>query len=418
MYLAPEPFKVSQETRGRFNSLDSGILLNGWAPSSQGTVGSNPNLQFSEPPREEPVSYSRAGTPTAGGLLAAPSAHLGSNTNQGSIALRAMRSVRSLARIGSWAQLKNMPPPDKNEAPATVKEKKEKRGKKKKEKTKGEGVEEEKGGEKKKKKSTKKDKAQTVRLSSSSFEVGGLTASPEPSKTVVPKKHSILGLGLPSTMRLPTVRVGSTASSNVAPVTNRLSVDSDPILGRDRSGSVLSTGSSLRPLSLTSTDSRASSGSSSASVRWDEQGLETVKEQRKKEREVKRQNEEKSDRRSSKESHRSSEGRRRTPLSSIFPSQQGGTPPKRHSYPIITIEEATSDGHGAEADKARQEEPQQEQPVATPVKRARVRPLSEQLLGRSRPRPIHEDEEGQLVLFFVIMYSFLPFLVCRSAFNS
>ena len=42
-------------------------------------------------------------------------------------------------------------------------------------------------------------------------------------------------------------------------------------------------------LSRTSTDSRASLGSSSASVRWDEQGLETVKEQRKKEREVRLQ---------------------------------------------------------------------------------------------------------------------------------
>jgi hypothetical protein len=39
-----------------------------------------------------------------------------------------------------------------------------------------------------------------------------------------------------------------------------------------------------------------------------------------------------------------------------------------------------------------QEEPQQEQPVATPVKRVRIRPLSEQLLGRSRPRPMREDD--------------------------
>ena len=42
-----------------------------------------------------------------------------------------------------------------------------------------------------------------------------------------------------------------------------------------------------RPELLASTDSRASSGSSTTSVRWDEQGLETVREQRKKEREVK-----------------------------------------------------------------------------------------------------------------------------------
>ena len=156
--------------------------------------------------------------------------------------------------MGSWAQLKNMPPPDENKAPATVKEKSVKK------KTKEGDAKEEKGGEKKSKKnkSMKKEKAQTVRLSSSSFEVGGLTASPEAPKTIGPKKHSILGLGLPTTMHLPTVS-GSSTSSTVAPVANQLSVDS---------GSVLSSGSSLRPVSLTLTDSHASSSSSTASVRW------------------------------------------------------------------------------------------------------------------------------------------------------
>jgi serine/arginine repetitive matrix protein 2 len=370
---------------------------------SQGSVRATPTLQSSEPPHE--VIYSRAGTPTTGGHLAVPPG----KTNQGSIALRAIRSVRSLARIGSWAQLKNMPPPDENKASASVKEKSVK-----KKKTKEGDAKEEKGGEKKNKKSkknksTKKEKTQTVRVSSSSFEVGGLTASPEAPKTNEPKKHSILGLGLPSTMRLPTVR-GSSASSTVAPIANRLSVDSANILSRNRSGSVLSTGSSLRPVSLTSTDSRASSGSSTASVRWDEQGLETVREQRKKEREVKRQIEEKSDKRSSKESRRSSESRRRTPLSSIFPSQQPGTPPKRHSYPIVTIEEATSDGHGGpDDDEVLQEEPQRQQPAATPVKKARHRPLSEQLLGRSWPRPTHDDDEGQFIPFYLVLYFYLTF---------
>jgi serine/arginine repetitive matrix protein 2 len=97
---------------------------------------------------------------------------------------------------------------------------------------------------------------------------------------------------------------------------------------------VLSSESSLRPVSLTSTDFRALSGSSTASVRWDERGLETVREQWKKEREVKRQNEEKADRRSSKES---------------------------------------------------------QQPAAT-LKKARLRPLSEQLLGRSWLRPMQDDD--------------------------
>jgi serine/arginine repetitive matrix protein 2 len=242
--------------------------------------------------------------------------------------------------------------------------------------------------------------------------VGGLTASPdsEAPKTNEPKKHSILGLGLPSTMHLLTVR-GFSTSSTVAPIANRLSVDSANILSCNRSqaGSVLSTGSSLRPVSLTSTDSRASSGSSTVSVCWDEQDLETVREQRKKGREVKRQIEEKSDRRSSKESRQSSEGRRRTPLS-ILPSQQPGTPPKRHSYPIVTIEEATSDGHGGpDDDEVLQEEPQRQQPAATPVKKARLRPLSEQLLGRSWPRPTHGDDEGQFIPFYLVPYFYLTF---------
>ena len=100
----------------------------------------------------------------------------------------------------------------------------------------------------------------------------------------------------------------SSTSSTAAPVANQLSVDSAKILSRNRSGSVLSTESSLRPVSLTSTDSRASSGSSTVSVRWDEQGLEMLREQRE-EREVKRQIEKKLDRQSSMESRRSSEGR-------------------------------------------------------------------------------------------------------------
>ena len=181
---------------------------------SQGSVRGTPTLKSSKPPHKDKVIYSQAGMPTAGGHLAVPPS---GNTNQGSIALCAIHSVRSLAHISSWAQLKNMPPPDENKAPATMKEKSVKTVKKKKMK---EGdAEEEKGGEKKAKKTkknklTKKEKAQSVQLSSSSFEVGGLMASPEAPKTIGPKKHSILGLGLLSTMRLPTVRGAGTQESS------------------------------------------------------------------------------------------------------------------------------------------------------------------------------------------------------------
>ncbi|KAF8878425.1 hypothetical protein BD779DRAFT_1663807 [Infundibulicybe gibba] len=366
----PEPLNLSQETRARFNSLDSGILLN--TPVTMG------------PP--EPITYSRSGTPTAGGLLAPPSAS-GPGPNQGSIAIRAMRSVRSLARIGSWAQLKN----GDDDAPVPVKKSNKENA------TKGDA----KKKKKKEKKEKEKEKAQTVRNSSSSFEVGALTASPDGSKTLGKKKHSIMGLGLPSTVRIPTVRAGSTASSAVA-TTNRLSVESAVRMGRDRAGSTMSSGSSLRPLSTTSSTSRASS-SSSASVRWDEEGLETVKEQRKKERACRKKEEANTERqkRGDKDggSRRSAEGRKRTPLSSVFPDSQGQTPPESEpeqpEYPILTVEAATCDGHEPPSDRQLLDEVL-ESPMATPVKKARARPVSEQLLGRSRPQAMYESEDGVL----------------------
>jgi hypothetical protein len=50
----------------------------------------------------------------------------------------------------------------------------------------------------------------------------------------------------------------------------------------------------------------------------------------------------------------------------------------------LTIKEATVDGHGAPDDEEGRH-----------VKKARARLVSEQLLGRSRPKPIHEDEDGK-----------------------
>lgn len=408
----PEPLKLGSEARARFNSLDSGILLN--SPPiigpSQESVRSGQTLQFSEPKSSKvsdpPGTRSRSSTPTIGGLLAPPSNGLlapPSNANQGSIALRAIRSVRSLARIGSWNDKEAVPvkkeKKDKASKEGTIKEGKKK---KKEKKTEEEDVE---GGEKKKKKKEKKDKTDTVRLSTSSFEAGALTASPEVNKTLGRKKHSILGLGLPSTMRLQTVRNGSTASS-IPPATisgNRLSVESTvPVIGRDRAGSTISTGSSLRPVSVASSLSRASSGSSCASVKWDEEGLETVREQRKRERASKnRTSTDDEDMRSKAktESRHSLEGRKRTPLSEVFPEIQRSDSPAmsvRRAFPILTIEEATADGHGAPGDEELLEEERETAAAATPVKKARVRPMSEQLLGRSRPKPIHEDEDGVL----------------------
>jgi len=65
------------------------------------------------------------------------------------------------------------------------------------------------------------------------------------------------------------------------------------------------------------------------------------------------------------------------------------------AYPILTIEEAMSDGHGdLEEQEVVLDEENQVNSNATPVKR-RARPMSEQLLGRARPKAIHEDGEGE-----------------------
>jgi serine/arginine repetitive matrix protein 2 len=55
----------------------------------------------------------------------------------------------------------------------------------------------------------------------------------------------------------------------------------------------------------------------------------------------------------------------------------------------LTIEEATSDWDGdVEEEEVEQDEDNQ---VNTPVKR-RVPPMSEQLLGKARPKAIHDEE--------------------------
>jgi hypothetical protein len=87
-------------------------------------------------------------------------------------------------------------------------------------------------------------------------------------------------------------------------------------------------------VSVASSNSRLStslsvvSSGSAASVKWDKQGLETVREQQRREREERRKSEdsatsaERAERRSSGESRRPSEGRRSAPLSSVFPEVQ------------------------------------------------------------------------------------------------
>ena len=359
-FAAPEPLR-SIDSRARFNSLDSGVIL---------TSAHNPQIQ---PIRAE--TPPRSATP---GLLPVPGALPGGSKD--SVAARALRSVRSLARIGSWAQLRNT-----TDEPALPP--KSKSGK---EKEKGYGTQ-----KKKKKKTTtgisSADATKSRRSSGSSFEAGHLSASPEITCSLGKKKSGILNLpGMSAPVRLPTSRSGSHASSlggYGVPINNAPpGVDSAFALGiqRDRLPSTMSTASSLRPMSTSSGDSGASSA---ISVRWDEEGLETVKEMRKKEKESRRSSQD-SERvaKSSKESRRhSGEGRKRTPVTAVFGFPEAISP--TDGNPILTVEEATADGHDVEG----LENPLQ----ATPVTKPRPRPLSEQMLGRSRPLAMHEEDLGK-----------------------
>ncbi|EPQ51625.1 hypothetical protein GLOTRDRAFT_117955 [Gloeophyllum trabeum ATCC 11539] len=384
----PEPARplAFQDSRARFNSLDSGILLA--TPTTAQHAAHNPAPLHGSTP---PFSSLRPEAPSPT-LLAPPDANA---QNTGSIAIRAMRSMRSMARIGSWAQLKN----PENQGSMRGKSKSTKEAEK-------EAKTETKKKKKKEKVEKKEEKQRTIKTSTSSFEAGALSASPAAAQSLG-KKKSMLGLGWPSTMRLGMTRSNSSSTSIVsAQNQNRLSVGSSINLhttGRNRAPSTLSNGSSLRPLSTSSERTGKSSSGSMISVKWDEQVLETVKERTKKERQVKRQasatlNEQtrKTSAGSEKESRRSSASRRRPRVTELFQDALPEAPeaPEASSprSPLLTLEEATEDGHHDELHQV---------PLETPIKAARARPVSEQLLGQtkqSRPTPIYDDGDGYISL--------------------
>ena len=303
-----------------------------------------------------------------------------------------MRSIRLLVRIGSWAQLKNTskeaPHPSKAKSGKENKDSMQKKTKKKA----AVGI-------------SSADIAKLQRSSGSSFEAGHLSTSPEVPRSLSKKQSGILGLpGMSATMRLPAPRSGSNASSlgsYGAPISNgKLSVNPGSILAsnqRDRLPSAVSTTSSLRPLSLSSVDSGASSG---ASVKWDEEGLETGKERRKLEREMKSRRESQDSERATSKSkngtkdsrRQSGEGRKRTSVTAVF-GLSDASPPTTGN-PILSIEEATTDEHDVGGLPS---------PVQTmPIKKPRPRPLSEQLLGRARPQAMHEEESGNFLYLHTV----------------
>lgn len=117
-----------------------------------------------------------------------------------------------------------------------------------------------------------------------------------------------------------------------------------------------------------------------------------------------------------KESRRSSEERKRTPLTEVFPDIQGDSPAPIHrrQLPVVTVETATADGHSAPDDcvSIMEEDEeiydgQREPPVETPVKKARARPLSGQQLGRSKPKGMYEGEDGMFSTHVFVTYLFI-----------
>ena len=406
--------------RARFGSLDSGIVLasptsasHPHPPYSFGTNSSTllaPPLHIEPEPRPAPPAEGRSTAPTPGLLVPHMEREL---SGSGSIALRAMKSV---ARLASWSQPKVDEKETKKEREEGTEKKKSKKSKKEKE------VAEKKAKE-------KKGKDGTVRMSTSSFEAGTISSpcipkvslevsSEDRAPKTIGKKQSVLGLGLPSSLRFGTVRsaASTTTSSTADPkerppagTVRRTSVSSTMslnLLTSRRPSSTISNSSSLRPPSTASGMSRSSS--SSASVKWDEEGLETVKEMRRKDREERRRGSTDSNAvlndATKKGSRRSAEGRKRPLVSDLF-AEAGfcsrPTSPEAQSQsssliskegPIVNIETATNDGHGHASDP---------ETLETPMKRARPRPMSEQMLSNiPRPQGIYNNVERKYLPSF------------------
>ncbi|KAI9438499.1 hypothetical protein H4582DRAFT_1948976 [Lactarius indigo] len=273
-------------------------------------------------------------------LLAPP------NSATGSIAIRAMRSMRSVARLSSWTNGK----PTEKENKSTIlvpAQKKDDEGKRT--KTKG-------------KRKSELGRDQSVsRLSGSSSETGVSSdhhphpPHPQPSTT---RKPGVLGLGFPSGFRFGTTEFLAVPAGDT------------PSESQGCSSSTVSAASSLRPRSAMS---RISS-SSSSSVKWVEDRLETVRVACRRERRDGTQRD-------------STGARSRVKVTDVLleksshsVSSKSTSPP---SLPALRV--------GANEHSARESEP-----GATPNKQTRIRPASDQMIGMERLRGIRGVGEGTL----------------------
>ena len=358
------PVEALSETRARFNSLGSRVILGASSKTAErpaqvrSASASESPLQDSDflkdashvPTISCPVTEETHEPP----LLAPP------NTATGSIALRAMRSMRSAARLTSWTNGKPMekdtplpmPPTKKHKQPAATKKNKKTE----------------------KRKSDSGRDQMTLRLSGGSLEAGvptNIDTSPVRSSTV--RKHGVLGLGLPSGFRFGTMRSSSAGSSR--PV----SAGSENTTSLDHRGRSSSTVSARSSLKLTSAKSRVSS-SSSGPVKWVEERLETVKVACRRERTSQRTDE---------TQRNYNEGRSRGAIVDIF-SEQTSHPASSKSTlsasrPILTAESLSANGHSTTGSE----------PIATPRRQTRVRPASDQMTEKERFRSMRHDSDSE-----------------------
>jgi serine/arginine repetitive matrix protein 2 len=359
---APGAPSETLASRARFHSLGSSVVLSTTSKTVErpaqvrSASASESPLQDSEllkdtshiPTMSCPDSEEMHESP----LLAPP------DTTTGSIAMRAMRSMRSVARLGNWTNGKPMekdttlsvPPVKKYKQPVDVKKNKNT------EKRRFDS-----GGDQ-----------MTLRIPGGSSEacVAAHNNTP-PAQASTTRKHGVLGLGFPSSLRFGTVRSSSAGSCNQISTGFNTTSSCD---SRGRSSSTVSATSSLKP---TTAKSRISS-SSSASVKWMEGRLETVKMACRRERVAERRD----------ESHK--EARPEGAFADIFPEHSSGpvssTSASSAPRPILMTKATSEDVHFVPGSES----------MATPRTQTRVRPASDQMTDKERLGCIGHDPDGEL----------------------
>jgi serine/arginine repetitive matrix protein 2 len=350
--------------RARFNSLDSGVVLNATSKNTERSAqvrsasGSESPMQDSDLLKDTPYFATLSCPPPED--VHKPYLLVPPNSTTGSIAIRAMRSMRSMARLANWT---NGKPIEKEAMPPLLPEKL--------------GPPEAKKTKKKEKRKLDYGKEQMIsRLSGSS---SGADVS-APAQVSTGRKHGVLGLGFPSALRFGTVRSSSAGSSDrcTAGSANSLSLD-----GRSRFSSTVSAATSLRPRS---TKLRTSS-SGPSSVQLAEGCLETVTVACRRERTAERRDEAQCE---------SAGTPSRDTNVDIFPKQRSRPVSAKSSEssapaPNRTVEGASVAGHSIPKSGH----------IVTPLRQARVRPASDQMIGKGRLNGIRDGTDGNLRMVHV-----------------